>query len=81
MDGELLQPSTGGKPNITFGPFVLEGELREIPGSERPEWREASSAEKSRPDSPTSSHAGSDTPMSEADWSDVTSSEASERDL
>lgn len=76
MDGELLQPSTGDNPKITFGPFVLEGELREILGPERPEWREDSSAEKSTPGSPTSSHAGSDTPMS-----DVSSSKVSERDL
>jgi hypothetical protein len=50
MDGELLVSSASGKPEIQFQPFVLEAEMRKIPASERPHWREQESVERSEVD-------------------------------
>jgi hypothetical protein len=40
MDGELVVPRPDGSLNVTFQPVVFEGEMRKIPPSERPPWRE-----------------------------------------
>lgn len=42
MDGDLLASSEEGRSNLLFRPIVLEGEMRKIPESERPPWREKS---------------------------------------